>query len=159
MNAPKPDLSPFRLRARSFLSQGRVDDAMGLFDDVIAVDPQDAAAYADRGTAFAMQKQFDLAMLDLDRAFALGYGDASAYSTAGTIALETRQYEKALGYFAKAVELDPAYPFTYFNRANVYYALGKREAAIADLNTCLSFDSAADFRQLVAKRLAAIQNG
>ncbi|MCE3602668.1 tetratricopeptide repeat protein [Massilia sp. P8910] len=158
MTTQKLDLMPFCLRARAFLAQGRTEDAMGLFNDVIAVDPDNMQGYADRGTAWAMQKQFDLALADLDRAFALGYDEASAYSTAGTICLEQAEYDKALGYFSRAAQLDPQYPYTYYNRANVHYAMGNRAAAVADLETCLHFPGAADFRELVLQRLATVRS-
>lgn len=158
MTTQKLDLMPFCLRARGFLAQGRVEDAMGLFNDVIEVDPDNVQGYADRGTAWAMQKQYDLALADLDRAFALGYDEASAYSTAGTICLEKAEYDKALSYFSKAAQLDPQYPFTYYNRANVHYAMGNRPAAVADLEKCLGFPGAPDFRELVLKRLATVRS-
>jgi tetratricopeptide (TPR) repeat protein len=157
MTTQKPDLMPFCLRARGFLAQGRVEDAMGLFNDVLEADPENVQGYADRGTAWAMQKQYGLAMADLDRAFALGYDEASAYSTAGTICLEQAEYDKALAYFSKAAQLDPQYPFTYYNRANVHYAMGNRAAAVADLETCLAFPGAADFHELVLKRLDTVR--
>jgi tetratricopeptide (TPR) repeat protein len=158
MTTQKLDLMPFCLRARGFLAQGRTEDAMGLFNDVLAVDPDNVQGYADRGTAWAMQKQYGLAIADLDRAFALGYDEASAYSTAGTICLEQAEYDKALDYFSKAEKLDPQYPFTYYNRANVHYAMGNRAAAAADLETCLDFPAAPDFHDLVMKRLATVRS-
>lgn len=156
MSTEKMDLNPFCMKARAFLKEGRMDDALGLYADVLRIDPDHALAYADRGTVHAMQKQFDLALADLDRAFALGHAQSAAYSTAGTICLETRDYERALAYYARAIELDPAYPYTYYNRANVYQGLGNKEAALADLDTCLGFNPPDDFRQLVLKRIAEV---
>lgn len=158
MSTPQPDLRPLCMQARGFAGQGRVDDALNLYGEVLRLDPGFAMAYADRGTVFAMTKQFEAALRDLEKAFALGYAEASAFSTAGTICLETQQYDKALSHYKKAVELNPDYPFTYFNRANVYDALGNKKAAIADLETCLSMGGAEDFRQLVFKRLAEVKN-
>lgn len=151
------DLSPFCMRARGFLAQGRTEDAFDLYGDVLKVDPDNALAYADRGTAYAMLKKFDFALHDLERAFALGYGEASAYSTAGTIYFELKQFDKALGCFAKAVDLDPSYPLTYYNRSSVLVQLGKTQSAIEDLEKCLGFNPGDDLRQLIAKRLNALR--
>ena len=107
MNENKLDLSPFCMRARSFLAQGRIEDALALYGDVIQVDPDNMLAYADRGTAYAMQEKFDLALRDLERAFALGYVEASAYCTVGTIYFKQRQLQKSLENFGNAVALDP----------------------------------------------------
>lgn len=157
MTNAKPDLRPFCMQARGFAGQGRMDDALNLYAEVLRIDPGFALAYADRATVFAMNKQFEPALRDLEKAFQLGYAEASAFSTAGTICLETRQFDKALNYYKKAIELNPDYPFTYFNRANVLHALGHKDAAIADLETCLSMGGADDFRHLVMKRMAEVR--
>ena len=70
MSENKVDLSQFCMRARNFLAQGRADDALALYGDVLNIDPTNALAYADRGTAYAMLNKFDLAQQDLERAFA-----------------------------------------------------------------------------------------
>ncbi|MFP5390202.1 MAG: tetratricopeptide repeat protein [Gammaproteobacteria bacterium] len=157
MSTEKPDLTPLCLRARDLIRQGRMPDALGLYDDVLKIDPDFAMAHADKGTALAMMKQFDDALAELEKAFALGYAEASAYTTAGSIRLEQRQYQQALAHYAKAIELNPDYPFTYFNRANAYRAIGDKANALADLKTCLSFGGAEDFRQLVMKRIAEVE--
>lgn len=157
MNEKTLDLSPFCMRARGFLSQGRMDDALGLYGDVLLVDPNNALAYADRGTAYAMAKKFDLALEDLWRAFDLGYEDASAYCTVATIYYEQKQFHKALECFAKAIELDSSYPLAYYNRSNVLYELDQKQAAIDDLEKCLQFDLEGNFRQLIVRRLSLLR--
>lgn len=157
MSRNKVDLSPFCIRARHFLSQGRTDDALALYGDVLQVDPDNALAHADRGTAYAMQKKFDLALRDLERAFTLGYVEASAYCTMGTVYFELKQFQKALEYFAKAIRLDPHYPFSYYNRSNVLHELGDNEAAIADLQTCLTLNPEEGMKQLILRRIEFLQ--
>jgi len=157
MNECKPNLSPFCIRARRLLSQGRMDDALGLYGDVLEVDPTNVMAYADRGTAYAMLKKFELALSDLEQAIALGYVDASTYSTVATIYFELKKFENSLDYFSKAIDIDPSYLLAYYNRSNVWYELGESEAAIADLQKCLDSSSDEDFRQLVVRRLDFIR--
>ncbi|AXW63845.1 hypothetical protein CJO94_18685 (plasmid) [Ralstonia solanacearum] len=147
------DLSPFCMRARSFLAQGRTDDALALYGDVLQVDPDNALAYADRGTAYAMLKEFDLALSDLERALALGYVDVSTYCTIGTVYFEMKQLKKALDYLSKAIGLDVSYPFSYYNRSNVLHELGDDMAAIADLEKCLELNPEEGMRQLILRRL------
>jgi tetratricopeptide (TPR) repeat protein len=158
VNNNKPDLSPFCMRARSFMSQGRVDDAIGLYEDVIKVDPANSMAYADRGTAYAMLKKFDLALEDLKRAITLGSIDASVRATIATVYFEQKKLQEALFFFAEAIELDSGYPLTYYNRSNVFHELGDNDSAIADLEKCLRFNSEEDFRVLVLKRLDFLQS-
>lgn len=157
MNKEKLDLAPICMRARSYAARGHVEDALDLYADVLKVDPEYAMAYADRGTVLAMTKQFMPAMADLERAFALGYSDASAFSTAGTICMETGRFDKALEHFARSLQLNPDYPFTYFNRASAHAAMGNRKAAISDLEHCLRMGPEDDFKQLILQRLASLQ--
>ena len=140
MTDKNPDFSPIRMRARGFVSQGRIEDALGLYGDILKIAPEDAAAYADRGTTFAMIKKTDFALNDLNRAIELGYTDASAYCTLATIFLEGGGYQKSLDYFDKALTLNPDQPFVYFNRARAYETLGDIKAAIADLEKCLTYN-------------------
>ena len=153
MSEKKVDLTAFSMRARGFVAQGRIDDALGLYADILKIDPDNALAYADRGTAYAMLKKFELALSDLERAFMLGYVDASTYTTVATIYFEMKQFQNALKYFAKAIELNPSYPLTYYNRSSVLLELGHNKAAISDLEKCLEFSPEEDFKQLIVRRL------
>ena len=153
MSEKKIDLSPFLVRARGFVSQGRVDDALGLYSDVIRVDPENAAAYADRGTTYAMAKKFDLAIADLERAFALGHKEPYAYCTVATIHVELKQFPKALEYFAQAIQIDPKNALAYYNRSSALHGLGDKQAAIADLERCLSLGQDERFNQSAMRKL------
>ncbi|NWD72289.1 tetratricopeptide repeat protein [Pseudomonas gingeri] len=147
MNEKKIDLSVSCIRAREPLSQERIDDALGLYGDVIQVDPNNALAHADRGTAYAMLKEIDMALTDLEWGLALGYVDTLAYSSMATICFELKRFSDALRYFAKAVELDPNHRLIYYNRSNILHALGDNKAAIEDLEKCLGFNSGENFNE------------
>lgn len=153
MSTQKPDLSPFCLRARSLLGRGLAEDALGLYGDVLKIDPENAMAYADRGTALAMLKKFDQALDDLERALALGYVDATIYATLGTVYLEQRQFKTSLDYFSKAIELNPSYPLTYYNRSNALHALGQNREALTDLERCLALNPESDVKKLIDRRM------
>jgi lipoprotein NlpI len=153
----KPDLSPLVMRARNMVSQGRTEDALGLYGDVLKIDPNHAMALADRGTAHAMVNKFDLARTDLEQAFALGYKEPSAYSTAGTVCLQQKDYAKSLEYFSHAIKLDPKYAFAYYNRSKALHEIGENRAAVADLETCLTLDPDEGFKKLVNARLQMLR--
>ena len=153
----KPDLSPLVMRARNMVSQGRTDEAIGLYSDVLKIDPDHPMALADRGTAYAMSNKFDLARADLEKAFSLGYKEASAYSTAGTVCMQTKDYAKSLDYFSQAIKLDPKYAFAYYNRSKALHEVGDNKAAVADLETCLKLDSDDGFKKAVNGRLKVLR--
>lgn len=154
MSEEDRDLVPFILKARALVSQGRIDDALKLYEDILKAAPENTVAYADRGTAYAMARKTDLALKDLNRAIALGYSDVSIYCTIGMIYFELNDYQEALGYFEKAIEVKPDYPFTYHNRASVYEALGDFNAAVADLERCLTFGPNDALRKKLKDRIS-----
>ncbi len=154
MSEESRDFVPFILKARALVSQGRIDDALKLYEDILKAAPENAAAYADRGTAYAMAKKTDLALKDLNRAIALGYSDVSIYCTLGMVYFELKNYQESLKYFRKAIEINPDYPFTYHNRANVYEALGDFNAAIADLEKCLTYGPNDALRKKLQERIS-----
>ena len=157
MDDKKPDLSPLVMRGRTMVSQGRTDDAIGIYSDVIKIDPNHAMAHADRGTAYAMTSKLDLARADLEKSFALGYKEPSAFSTAGTVCLQLKDYTKSLEYFSKALKLDPKYAFAYYNRSKALHEIGDNKAAVADLETCLQLKPDDAFKKLVNDRLNVLR--
>jgi len=157
MSMEKQDLAPLCMRARAFAARGQIDDALDLYGDVLRVDPGYAMAYADRGTVLAMTRRFEPAMQDLERAFALGYAEASAFGTAGTVSMESGLYDKALAFYARAIEMNPDYPFTYYNRASAHLAMGNRKGAIADLERCLRMGPEDDFKAVILRRLDELE--
>lgn len=157
MTDNKPDFFATRIRARGFVSQGRIEDALGLYGEILKVAPEDAATYADRGTTYAMIKKMNLALSDLHRAIELGYTDASAYCTIATIFLESGDYPQSLDYFGKALKLNPDQPFVYFNRARAYETLGDFKAAITDLEQCLTYNPDDALSARIKERVAQLR--
>jgi len=148
-----PDFSALCMRARSLAGRGLLDDALGIYSDILAQDPQNATVLADRGTVYAMAKQFDLARADLEGAISLRYLDASIFNTIATVCLEQAQYREALDFYAKAIELNPGYGLTYYNRSNALHRMGDNAAAIRDLEYCLTLQADPEFTQLIRRRL------
>lgn len=130
-----------------------MDDALGLYGDVLQVDPRNALAYADRGTVYAMMKEFDLALDDLEMSILLGHAESAVFCTMATIYFEKKQYRKALDYFSKAIEVDSNNALIYYNRSNVLYEMGDAEAAVADLEVCLGLGPEREFKELITRRL------
>ena len=151
-----PDLFVFCKRARGRIAEGRYDDALELYDDVVAADPGYATAWADRGTLLGLMNRSQEALDSLRKAVALGFADPSAWNAMGTILAKMGLSQAALEAYGKAVDLDPSYPFTYFNRSGVFEKLKDTAAARADLEACLRFDADEGFHYAVRGRIAAL---
>jgi tetratricopeptide (TPR) repeat protein len=158
MNDEKPDLAPLVLRARHMVGQGRTEDALRAYAEILQIRPDYALAYADRGTIHAMRKEFDLALADFERSFALGYQDAAAFSSAATVYMQRKDYARSLALFARALELAPAYAFAYYNRSRVFHEIGQYESAVADLERCLALQPDEAFRKSIQERLDMVRS-
>ena len=101
-------------------------------DKAIRLDPQDAAAYLNRGNAYGALGQYERAIEDLDEAIRLDSQLAMAYNNRGRAYKEVGQYERAIEDYDEAVRLNPQYVNAYLNRGNAYGDLGRYERAIED---------------------------
>ncbi len=81
------------------------DVAIEAYTKAIALDPNYAAAYNNRGVAYKNKGQYDRAIEDYNKAIALDPNDASAYTNRGVAYNEKRQYDKAIINFQKACNL------------------------------------------------------
>lgn len=67
--------------------------------------------------------------------------DAEAYYLQGNDSFDAGQYEKAIADYTQAIELDPTYAVTYYNRGLAYYKAGHSdEKAIADYTKAIELD-------------------
>jgi tetratricopeptide (TPR) repeat protein len=67
--------------------------------------------------------------------------------------VELKQHQKALEYFAQAIAVDPNNALVYYNRSSALHGVGDKQAAIADLEKCLTFNPEERFRQAVSRKL------
>lgn len=158
MKDSKPDVAAFVLRARHMVSQGRTEDALGEYAELVRISPDYSLAYADRGTLHAMRNELDLAQADFERAFALGHRECAAFSAAASVYMQLKDYPRALALFAKALELDPTYAFAYYNRSRAFHEIGEYESGIADLERCLALQPDEAFRKSIQQRLDMLRS-
>ena len=65
------------------MHQNELDSAVEGYTKAIALDPQDAEAYGNRGHAYYDKGDYDRAIADYDQAIALDPQDAEAYYNRG----------------------------------------------------------------------------
>ncbi|BBB91842.1 MAG TPA: tetratricopeptide repeat protein [Methylomusa anaerophila] len=100
----------------------------------ITANPQDAAAYIDRGDAYRSDNQLDLAIADYTQAIKLEPQNVQAYAARGLLYLETKQYDAALADYSSIIEMDPGNMDARFRRGVCYYYKGQYELGIHDLD-------------------------
>jgi eukaryotic-like serine/threonine-protein kinase len=131
----------FYLQARGHLQRRGKDDidqAVGMFQKAIALDPKYALAYAGLGEAYWWKYRNTRDTQWVEPAqknckIALGLNDqlAPVYVTLGIIDEGTGQHEDAIKAFQRALALDPINASAYAELAGVYEAQGKLDDAEA----------------------------
>ncbi len=114
------------------------------YNEVIALDPQLALAYNNRGTAKAALGKYEEAIADYDKAIALNDKAidfnpqyAEAYSNRGVAKAALRRYEEAISDYDKAIALNPQYAEAYSNRGVAKADLGQHQEAMADFGKAI----------------------
>ena len=86
--------------------QGQTDPAIDV-DEAIALNPQDAEGYFNRGLAYFFKGDYDQAIADFDESIALDPQDASAYYNRGLAYDLKGDLDHAIADFDEAIALDP----------------------------------------------------
>lgn len=111
-----------------------VDD----FTRAIALDPQNAAAYNNRGLMEAAMKNYDAALQDFHQAITLQPNLAAAYNNRGMIRNVLADYPGAIADLNAALTLQPDLAEAYYNRGNAYAMLAEYVRAIADFTHAIN---------------------
>jgi tetratricopeptide (TPR) repeat protein len=149
LEAVTNDPSPLRIndtgeeiheRAAQAVLQGRLFEALRGFDEVLANNPTNAAAYYNRGNVRYLRKEFEQAVNDFT--FALKYrpGFAAATMNRGVALSNLNRLDEAIVDLNKAAELDPANPDVFFNRLIVHVKRDSMDEALADYDRMVRLD-------------------
>lgn len=101
-----PGENMFRM-ANQYLQDGKHDDALKTFDEVIESYPEYKDAYMGRAITLMQMQEFERSRMDFDRALALDNNFAAAYANRGILNDRTGKYQEAVSDYRKAIELNP----------------------------------------------------
>jgi hypothetical protein len=116
--------------ANGLASLGKFDEALSVYDRVIALQSDNAMAYYNRGFILQELKRFADSLEAYDRAIALQPAYASAYNNRGTVLQNLQRFEEALASFDRAIALKPDYAEAHNNRGSVFQELERFEEAL-----------------------------
>lgn len=91
--------------------------AVELIDRAIAIDPDIAKYYGNRGNALKELKQLEAALASCDKAIAINPDYVEAYSNRGLVLQERRQLDAAVASYDKAIAINPDYAEAHFNKS------------------------------------------
>ena len=128
-------------KACNFYYKGKCKEAIVYYNKAIELDPNNSAAYNNRGNAKKDLVQYKEALKDYNKAIELDHNNSAAYYNRGSLKINLEEYKEAIKDFNKAIELDHNYLYAYNNRGNVKYKLGQYEEAIKDYNRAIELDN------------------
>lgn len=120
-------------QGRSYLEQGDFDQAVLIYEQAMALDPNNAQAHSMCGLARAWQGDHRAAIADYNRALDLDPCQAATYMERGWAYQRLGDMEMALTDLDRAVTLNPDDPIIRLSRLKLHQALGNIETALADL--------------------------
>ncbi len=115
------------------LSEGRLDSAIALLDQVLASDGTDRAALIRRGKIYLERGELDKAAADFDRVLLLDPDSAAALGARGQVALQRDRHDEAVDYLQRAIAQAPRASALYQSLGLARRALGQTDLARAAL--------------------------
>ncbi len=111
-----------------FTSRGQVDEAIGLFQKALQIEPNDGEVHYDLAAALKQKGRLDKAISHYQRAAELEPDRrADAYNSLGVALRQKGKLSEAVGYYRMALELSP-------RDARIYYNLGNALAEQREVN-------------------------
>ena len=111
--------------------------AVDLISKAIAINPNSAAAYSNRGVALKALKRLDDAVASYDKAIVLEPDNAEAYSNRGNALKELKRLDDAVASHDKAIVRRPDYAEAYCNRGVALQELKRLDDAVASYDKAI----------------------
>ena len=136
--AKKPtDAAGYVRRGNAFLEGRVLDKAIADFTQAIALDDNNALAFADRGIAHAWNDEGDKALNDLDKAAAINPRLAQVFHGRAIVLQKSADIGGAIAALSRAIDLEKDNQWALGQRAALYLAQGARDKALADADAML----------------------
>ncbi len=125
--------NPTLLQADSAYTAGRLDEALRLYTEALALEPALAWAHSRVGAILAQQGDKEGAEDALSRAIALDPNLPQAHSNLGNLYYARGDYEQAVAKYKSAIALDPSAALYHENLHAAYKKMGKLSEAVGEL--------------------------
>lgn len=124
----------------AIVSQGRHEEALLLFERALALLPDNASTWHNKGTALYKLERYEEAICCYDEAIRLEPGFAVAWNNKGTAIYELQRYEEAIRCYDEAIRLKPGDAEAWSNKGAVLVKLGRNKQASTCLNEAIRVD-------------------
>ncbi|WP_217578139.1 tetratricopeptide repeat protein [Mesorhizobium sp. GbtcB19] len=124
----------------AWLDMGKYDKAIGSYDVVIALEPDNRFGYFGRGRARAARAEYGQAIADFDRVIELAPNFAAAYFRRGLAKVTSGDVDGALADCDRAASLDPKARDAHYCKGMAWHAKGDAGRAIAAYSVAIGID-------------------
>lgn len=114
------------------------DNVITVCNNILAINPENAEAYYNRGYAYFSKNLLEEAITDYSKAIALNPDYYAAYNSRGAAYFKSGFINNAIADYSKAIEISPAKFGAYYNRANAYFEKKLYDEAIADYSAVIA---------------------
>ncbi|TPK96226.1 MULTISPECIES: tetratricopeptide repeat protein [unclassified Mesorhizobium] len=128
----------------AWLDMGKYDKAIGSYDLVIVLDPDNRFGYFGRGRARAATRDYGQAIADFDRVIQLAPNFAAAHFHRGIAKVTSGDVDGALGDCDRAATLDPKARDAHYCKGMAWHAKGDTGRAIAAYSVAIGIDPGHD---------------
>jgi serine/threonine protein kinase len=116
-------------KAFSLASLGHLQEAIEIYDQVLALEPQNTNAWNSKGVCLKKQGKVQEALLCYGKAIECDRHNVSAWNNKGSLLSAVGKHTEAIVQFNKAIEVDPANESAWLSRAMAEDRLGLRHEA------------------------------
>ena len=128
-------------RGKSYLKNGRVDEAIVDLNNAVRLTPENAVAYFARGNAYYLKGQLNQAVSDYDKAIELNPKYTNAYFSRGYYYQAAGEHGKAISDYSRAIDIRPNNALAYNYRGNAYFAQEQLQKAFDDYSRAIELDA------------------
>ena len=120
---------------------GEKQRAIALYEEILTLDPNYAAASINLGTIYFHLRQFDRAEALYRRATVADPDYVLAYFDLGNVLDELERPDESIAAYLKAVRLSPAYADAHYNLALAYERRGQQRPALCHWRAYVKLDN------------------
>jgi tetratricopeptide (TPR) repeat protein len=124
----------FNNRAKLFVEMERYDDALRDYAKALELDPEFVEVLNNRAQLYLRMGRAELGLADAEKAVQLNGEWPTALSTFGLLLYEAHRFDEALEQVNAAFNLEPKESRHSLVRADIYMALSRYDAALADID-------------------------
>jgi tetratricopeptide (TPR) repeat protein len=124
-------------RGDSFMTQGRIEEAIAQYRELVRTAPASFEGYNKLGFALMRMGHSEEAYATLRRAVEMQPLDAEAHNNLGVVLMQAGRFQDAVPWLQRAVELKPDYSEAHLNLANAFAAVGQPKAAVGQFREAI----------------------